>query len=136
VPSTMFDERQFDRHLSAGRHARRFVTGVLRRWGCDVLVDDACLVVTELVSNAIVHGTGEPKVVVVHRDDGLLLEVHDTNPDAPVVRVLDPLGASGFGLHLVSGVSEAWGMRRVSPGKVVWCLFARPSPPTASPACS
>ncbi|CAN5537992.1 hypothetical protein BH23ACT3_BH23ACT3_17800 [soil metagenome] len=126
MPSTMFDERQFEHHLSAARHARRFVTGVLRRWSCEALVDDACLAVTELVTNAVLHGSGEPKVAVVHRDDGLLLEVYDSSPEAPVVHVLDPLRGSGFGLHLVSGVSESWGTRSLPEGKVVWCIFNKP----------
>ena len=123
VPSTMFDERQFEQHLSAARNARRFVADVLGRWGCDGLNDDACLAVTELVTNAVVHGCGDPKVVMVRRDDGILIEVHDASPEAPVMHVLDPLRGSGFGLHLVSGVAGSWGVRSLPPGKVVWCLL-------------
>ncbi|MFG2633932.1 SpoIIE family protein phosphatase [Streptomyces sp. NPDC048362] len=106
----------------AVRHARRFTRRTLRTWGVhpDIL-DAALLVVSELVTNALVHTGGQVRLdlsLVGHR---LRLAVADSSPRSPV----KPTGlgweaTGGRGILLVEAVSEAWGTIPVSGGKQVW----------------
>lgn len=120
---------------SAGR-ARAFVTDALEKWDCGELSDDAALVVTELVSNAIQHaGTARP-----HGSIALTLELHPgalrisvENVDAALPIEARPIrvGAAGTddehgrGLMLVEAVSDRWGAQRTGHRTVVWAELQR-----------
>lgn len=82
------------------------------------------LVVTELLTNALVHG-GEP--VAVHATtsgDVLRIEVHDSSHGTPHARTPGPEDPSGRGLMLVEGLADRWGVERSAQGKVVWAELA------------
>jgi anti-sigma regulatory factor (Ser/Thr protein kinase) len=81
------------------------------------------LVVSELVTNALVHGRSAPEIrAAVHRDR-LHLEVLDGQPDPPRLRA--PQGElGGFGLNIVDAVVLDWGWRPAPDGKVVWADVA------------
>ena len=77
------------------------------------------LVVTEIVSNAVVHAEGPVEIVVRVDDDILRVEVSDCSPDRPLVwRVPGPTG--GYGLPMIDSLSSEWGCDRYEDHKVVW----------------
>jgi anti-sigma regulatory factor (Ser/Thr protein kinase) len=110
-------------HTALGaRGARRTLRRRLEMWECE-RVDDALLVFSELVSNAVRHGGGAARISVVHGSQVLRFEVHDASHDVPAVRSdVDELGTpGGVGLRVVDGLSHRWGWTQRAAGKVVWC---------------
>jgi anti-sigma regulatory factor (Ser/Thr protein kinase) len=107
--------------------ARRFLAERFCEWG---ISEDyvARVVISELVTNAYLHGVG-PIIVRAFRDkrDGLpVIEVWDKSEAAPIVRTEDDLGESGRGLLTVENLVESWGTRSIAEGgKIVWakCRF-------------
>lgn len=104
--------------------ARRFV----RRLGAEVLddhvlVDDAVLVVSELVANAVLHAGG-PVVVTLRCRPGataaVRVSVTDDSPVPPAIRQYGTGASTGRGLALVARLVEAWGVELLDKGKVVW----------------
>ncbi len=106
---------------SRGRHA---VTAVLEEWGCAPDTrGDLLLVVSELVTNAVVHGAEPIVVTVVRGTERFRVEVTDgaaessphNNRHAPAT------AENGRGLSVVTRLAAAWGWR-ASPGrgKTVW----------------
>ena len=76
-------------HASVGV-ARRAVGTWLSERGCRT-GDDAVLVLSELVTNAMVHAGAGCTIEVRHGDDLLRLEVRDRSPQAPVMRLVGPV---------------------------------------------
>ena len=116
------------RAASVGR-ARRFVTDVLGEEHPDR--DTVCLLVSELATNAVVHGLS-PFVVTVSTQLGqVYADVTDraTNPPRPMVDVAHEV-ERGRGLKIVAALSESWGWREAPTGKVVWFVMPR-LPPAA-----
>jgi signal transduction histidine kinase len=90
------------------------------------LVEDARLLVTELVSNAVRHGAGDVVRLVVDRPDDrrLRCEVIDEGSGfLPVARMGASDEAGGWGLHLVETLAESWGVREGSTH--VWFELAQ-----------
>jgi serine phosphatase RsbU (regulator of sigma subunit) len=89
--------------------------------GRDDLVDDVALVVTELVTNAVLHGHGCTAVDVLRHPDGLRVEVRDRSPLPPVFGHASDESLTGRGVRLVAALSVRWGAEAESTGgKVVW----------------
>ncbi|MFG3022269.1 ATP-binding protein [Streptomyces sp. NPDC048254] len=111
------------RTVDSSPAARLFVRKVLRDWGLDDVEDDAGLVVTELVTNAIQH-TSTPTVrVTVRRMSPQQVRVTVTDKGrgrVPRLRRAGPSDTSGRGLLLVSELSHAWGYSKVPWSKYVW----------------
>lgn len=104
----------------AAARARRFVTATLRDWGLDGSVADAELLVSELVTNVVLH-TATPATVDIARNDGhVRIGVSDLSPDAPRVRPLDTTAVTGRGMLLVDKVATTWGVEIRAGGKCVW----------------
>ncbi len=101
--------------------SRRFVVEWAEQAGLHELADDAELVTSELVTNALLH-TDTPVTVKVGVDaDTLRVEVHDECSELPVPGVLRPDAMSGRGLLLVERLTQRWGVTRVPvAGKCVW----------------
>ncbi|MEA3018761.1 MAG: hypothetical protein QOI47_285 [Actinomycetota bacterium] len=106
---------------SSAGHARRFVDQVLSRWHCDALLDDVQLLVSELVTNAVVHAGSEVEVAVRLLTDAVRIEVVDRSP-AVQLRPKRPSedDESGRGLLLVETMASAWGVEPIEGGKSVW----------------
>ena len=103
----------------------------LHGWPAD-RVDDARIVVSELVTNAVVHA-GTELEVRVEVDTDARLSVTDYVPERqPNMRPHDPAQAGGLGLQLVDQLSERWGVAISDQAKTVWCELA-PHPRTAIP---
>jgi DNA-binding NarL/FixJ family response regulator len=105
---------------SAGQ-ARRFVDEVLSRWRCDSVLDDVQLLVSELVTNAVVHAGSDVEVAVRLLTDAVRIEVVDQGPMGSL-RVTKPAhdAESGRGLLLVETLASAWGVEEIEGGKSVW----------------
>lgn len=84
--------------------------------------DDAALVVTELVTNAVLHGRPPVRVRVTGTDqDAVRLEVEDAGSDLPVRPRGGPDAMTGRGLGMVAALAGRWGVDTPSSGgKVVW----------------
>jgi anti-sigma regulatory factor (Ser/Thr protein kinase) len=99
--------------------ARHFVAGVLDGWERRDLVDDASVITSELVTNAVLHA-GTSLRVVLSRDDCVRIAVHDHSPVMPVVKASSDRATTGRGLHLVQRLADSWGVE-TNAGKAVWC---------------
>jgi anti-sigma regulatory factor (Ser/Thr protein kinase) len=101
---------------SAAGVARRAVGETFERWGLSVLVDDAVLAVSELVTNAFKHGV-PPVVLELRQREGVVrVDVSDTRPatnsvEWPVVVSLDS-DESGRGRGIIQAVSDHSGTER------------------------
>jgi anti-sigma regulatory factor (Ser/Thr protein kinase) len=113
--------RLAERNTSAAL-ARQFTRSTLTSWqdgdGGDN-VEDVVLAVSELVTNALLHGHGTPVVRLLGSGDRVRVEVCDDSPLLPVSHRVTP--TSGLGLRVVEQLSSAWGASRRGRGKVVWC---------------
>ncbi|MGC0316383.1 SpoIIE family protein phosphatase [Kitasatospora acidiphila] len=105
--------------------ARRFTRGALTAWGLISLADFAELLVSELVTNALVHG-GEPLRLRLFRDRTLTLEVGDTGRQQPRLRPAGSEDEGGRGMYLVNELAHRWGSRPTKDGKVVWAELELP----------
>ena len=101
--------------------ARAFVEGTLRTWGCCDMIDDARVVVTELVSNVVRHAHTDVWVDVDLVQDKIRLDVVDHADGDVAMRSIDPnADLGGRGLRLVDQLSQRWGVDRQPGGKRVW----------------
>jgi anti-sigma regulatory factor (Ser/Thr protein kinase) len=101
--------------------ARRLVSGAMRLWGYDgALLHSAELVVSEIATNAVIHGRSPFGIVARSTGSGVRVSVRDENPVRPTVRDHGPLAPSGRGLKLVSELAGDWGVEAGGDGKTVW----------------
>lgn len=116
---------ELDRSPRSGGAARGFVRAHLLAAGLEELVETAELLVTELVTNVLVHTEDRPFVRL--RIDGprVRIAVEDACAAAPVAGVLDLKAACGRGLVLVDALVQSWGVDRSNgDGKAVWFELA------------
>ena len=103
--------------------ARVFVDRTLRQWGCRELIDDARVVVTELVSN-VIHHAGTDSDIRIELDldrHTIRMGVADHAGGRVVMRTSGPhADPGGRGLHLVDGLSARWGVDQFADRKLVW----------------
>jgi anti-sigma regulatory factor (Ser/Thr protein kinase) len=102
--------------------ARHFVVDTCVETGLLAVCDDAALLASEIVTNAVRHAGADLAVTVTVRgDDGqLVVEVTDCSPQPPTLGDADPLAESGRGMYLVEAIADEWGVRRHPQGKTVW----------------
>ncbi|MEI5523118.1 SpoIIE family protein phosphatase [Streptomyces brasiliscabiei] len=101
--------------------ARRYTRRVLRRWGVEATADTVLLVVSELVTNALVHTDGRVRLDLTLLADRLRVAVADSSPRTPMKpTVIGWEATGGRGILLVEAMSSAWGTVPVSGGKQVW----------------
>ena len=100
---------------------------VLWEWKLDQLADNAEILVSELLTNAIrasqsAQGAGLVALRLLADRQRLVIEVWDQNPDDPRPRRVDDRSEHGRGFMVIEALSNRWGYRRVSTSlKVVWC---------------
>ncbi|MFE5729657.1 ATP-binding protein [Streptomyces sp. NPDC056528] len=97
-----------------------------------VAAEDALLLVSEVVTNAFVHGGVPYELRLDHTRGRLWVQVSDTNPVRPRPRGPHrPARSSGHGLYLLERLSAAWGCVPRGDGKAVW--FEVEVPPVPDP---
>jgi anti-sigma regulatory factor (Ser/Thr protein kinase) len=100
---------------------RRYVRTLLHGWGVTAdRIDDALLVVEELVANVLDHARTRFQLVVRRHGDVLHLAVRDHSTRPLELRPFDPHAARGRGLQLVSALALRWGCDEHADGKTVW----------------
>lgn len=105
---------------ASASQARRFVDGALEAWKRSEFAERATLLVSELVTNAVLHAGTPLDVVVRLRPDRLRVEVHDGSPRLPERKHYAVSASTGRGLLLVEALAAAWGTEEAGGGKVVW----------------
>lgn len=116
----------------AVREARAFVVMALGAAGWGGCVDEARLVVSELVTNGVVHGSGPGDPVVVRvlvEGGGACVEVWDRGDDVGLRAKGENFAAvDGRGLRLVEDLTARWGVRPLAEGGKVVFAELRPDP--------
>ena len=114
---------------SSAREARTALIEVMQAEGFGDRVFDAELAISEVVTNAVLHGREPLRLRIVVGADGLRVQVHDGSPVSPAFSMIDPTAVTGRGLLLVSAVADSWGVDPDETGKTVWFGFERVQPP-------
>ena len=96
------------------------MSDTLRGWGCDDAIPDAQLLVSELVTNAVLHARSATLVTVERNGTTLRVSVEDDSPAQPRLRELGPEAVTGRGLLLVDRIAQRWGVDPRAAGKCVW----------------
>lgn len=124
----MLSETQDVLNLEPTSHApeaaRQFLSTRFTEWGLDDY--DGLLVISELVTNALLHGAGAIVVRVFQEEHGRLtkIEVTDSGVGRPVLHPPNDVADSGRGLAIVTALALDWGVRPLlDGGKTVWALL-------------
>lgn len=112
------------RHPSEARRARREVGEVCADLPRDVS-ETARLLTSELIANAIEHGTGDIVLSVTRAPNHVRVGVTDGHPDPPRSRPAELDEARGRGILLVESLAARWGVEPApdGPGKTVWFML-------------
>ncbi|MFJ9612464.1 SpoIIE family protein phosphatase [Streptomyces noursei] len=100
--------------------ARNLAGRQLAAWGLEPLRFTTELVVSELVTNAIRHGSGPITLRLIRQDAALICEVFDTGSTAPHLRHARTTDEGGRGLLIVAQLTRRWGTRYTTNGKIIW----------------
>ncbi|HET7490032.1 MAG TPA: SpoIIE family protein phosphatase [Acidimicrobiales bacterium] len=117
-----------DVEVDAVRRARAQAAAEATALGRADLADDVALVVSELVTNAELHGGGCAGVAVRPSGAGLRVEVRDHSFLPPIVGRPSEGSLTGRGLRLVGGVASSWGAEADEVGKTVWAIVTGGAP--------
>jgi anti-sigma regulatory factor (Ser/Thr protein kinase) len=118
--------RQFVSDEHAPSAARRFAEHTLQGWGHDgSVIDDARLLISELVTNAVIHTRGPFSVSICSRPPKLRVAVHDCSTELPTADWRPPNPPTGGrGLRIVAALADDWGVASTPPGKTVWAVLS------------
>lgn len=122
-------------HPSSVGTARRALRRVTGHRLPEEIVDTAELLVSELVTNAVVHAGTPIELEVALVDPGtVVVQVTDGSVHRPVARPYDESSGTGRGLLLVEELSDQWGVSEAPHGKTVWfCLAVEPTQASTPP---
>ncbi|MET9512956.1 SpoIIE family protein phosphatase [Streptomyces flavidovirens] len=115
--------------------ARAFVRDTLQGWGYADIVDDAVVLTSELVTNAVVHAGTTADVLCLRTDDGVRVEVGDRYPEreVPLQGTAQSFGSpdreGGRGLLLCAAIASRWGVDYAPTHKHVWFQLDLPERP-------
>ncbi|MFE4695194.1 ATP-binding protein [Streptomyces sp. NPDC056749] len=128
MPLSVLRERLCRRERRSVAAVREFTREAVTDWGFGARLDDVLVCVSELATNALLHGVppGRGYLVRLRLEAGgcaLSVEVHDSGGGVPAKRLPD--GESGRGLLLVDALADRWGVGERDPGKFVWCAFTK-----------
>lgn len=113
--------REFAPEGGAPQAARCFLGEALERWGYSgARIEDARLLISELVTNAVIHARSPLLVSISSAHPNLRLLVRDQSPTEPALSTPVPGRPSGRGLHIVAALSRDWGVDATPDGKTVW----------------
>nr|WP_232546754.1 ATP-binding protein [Streptomyces antimycoticus] len=105
--------------------ARTLAARQLTQWGLENLAESTELIVSELFTNAIIHGNSDRNSdrtigLRLIRHETLTCEVSDASHSHPLVRHPRTTDEGGRGLFLVTQLSHRWGTRNIPDGKLIW----------------
>ncbi|MEU4063402.1 SpoIIE family protein phosphatase [Streptomyces wedmorensis] len=117
--------------------AREQLRQLLHDWEDEDQLDSAVLMVSEMVTNVLVHTDGDAllvaEVACTEKSRRLRVEVSDTSDELPHKRHPGEMASSGRGLVLMEMLAHAWGVDPRGEGKAIW--FELNEPPTAKGCC-
>jgi anti-sigma regulatory factor (Ser/Thr protein kinase) len=119
MTGTVF-RRELPGSPASARAARLFVDEVLTGADRDQLSYLAGLLVSELVTNAVLHTGTEVEVAVLLAGDVVRVEVHDGSPLLPSRKHYSNMSGTGRGLIMVTEMASRWGAEATATGKMVW----------------
>ncbi len=106
--------------IASAHAARRLARPVLAGLS-EPTAADALLLVSELVTNGLLHARTEIELHVrVHRHS-VFIAVRDQSPNDPRLKQAAPFDPGGRGLHIVAALAQRWGVHHTARGKLVWC---------------
>ncbi len=100
--------------------ARRDVRDLLTRTGREDLLDACVLLVSEIVTNALLHAGTPIGLSVVVAPGGVRVEVRDGSPHLPSRRRYATTSGTGRGLQMLEAMADDWGTVADGSGKTVW----------------
>ncbi len=118
--------------------ARSFVRDTLQGWGFADIVDDAVVLTSELVTNAVVHAGTSADVLCLRTEDGARIEVADRYPEREIplqgnhINMGNPDREGGRGLQLCAAMASRWGVEYTSTHKQVWFQLDLPDRPVGT----
>jgi CheY-like chemotaxis protein len=121
-PGTTPDERSLDLPATpeSAALARAFVERELRARERNAVIGIATLLVSEIVTNAVVHARSAPRVSVATNGARVRVQVTDWGDGAVIMRDLGPMSLGGRGLHIVDRLADVWGTVSAPQWKTVW----------------
>lgn len=111
---------------ASARTARSFVGDVLADSPASECADTATLLVSELVTNALLHARTDVEVVVRVDPARVRVEVHDALERLPSLLAQPGDTLAGRGLHIVDELAAGWGAEPQNGGKTVWFELSYP----------
>ncbi|MEW1777872.1 PAS domain S-box protein [Streptomyces sp. NPDC086777] len=99
---------------------RAFLSKALLSWDCAGPVDEALLLLSETLTNAVQHAEGPIGLHLCRTATDLTVEVSDRSPHLPQPRIAAGDEESGRGLFLVRTLADTWGVRPTDEGKTTW----------------
>jgi anti-sigma regulatory factor (Ser/Thr protein kinase) len=117
-------EIMLDPHPSSVGRARRWISRQLEEWSLDDLDYDVSVVLSELVTNAVLHARTQIELRASKTGDVVRVEVFDQSDTMPAPRSHISSSTTGRGLHLVAALATSWGWEPQLRGKTVWAEFA------------
>lgn len=118
--------------------ARAFVRDTLQGWGYTDVVDDAVVLTSELVTNAVIHAGTAADVLCLRTENGVRIEVADRYPEreVPLQGTGRSLGSpdreNGRGLLLCAALASRWGVEYSPAQKQVWFQLDLPERPVGT----
>jgi len=100
--------------------ARRFTAAFLRNRELTDLIDTVVLLVSEVVTNAILHSGSEAELRLLRSGGAVRAEVRDRSSVLPAVVQYSDTATTGRGMLIVESLATAWGTEVDGKGKVVW----------------
>ena len=99
---------------------RRYAVDTCLARGHEADCDTVALLVSEVATNALIHGSGEVRIRVLADGPVVRVEVTDGSPAVPVQREASQDAEGGRGIALVDALATDWGTLPDDPGKTVW----------------
>lgn len=90
------------------------------------IADDVLLVVSELVTNAVLHGKGPIKLTVTVEPSDVVVEVTDRGAEDPSFGQQRVDDEDGRGLRIVQRLTSAWDVERAASGKTITAVVPLP----------
>ncbi|MBP2047708.1 PAS domain S-box-containing protein [Streptomyces griseochromogenes] len=112
---------------------RAFLSRTLASWECTSSSDDALLLLSETLTNAVQHAEGPLGLRLCRTLTDLTVEVSDHSPHLPQPRLAAQDEESGRGLFLVRTLADSWGVRPTDEGKTTWFTLKLCHEPHSSP---
>ncbi len=138
-PLPMHAHRTFVADERSVAEARSFARGMLDEWGASELTETVVLVVSELVTNAVVHAGTQARLELRLDTQSVRVEVEDLHPSRGLPLVAEPPPDDyerGRGLLITATLASAWGVEYTNSSKRVWLRLDRKTEPTGPPRWS